>query len=557
MPRVTYAEIKHRLIDETAKPEAIYNMSDKLPVSSYNQIKNDTYIVDTDSRAMLENNYWVLDGSLQLVPEDPSEITWGLWSNSLSDDNGDFTINPELNVTFENVHTSSGIKFTFSGDTFPKQIVITWYHNETALTEKTYFVVSAMSCFADLTVENYNALSVEFIGTATPNRRVKIVEIDYGETKVWGKGSLISANVLEEINLASNEVSINTIDFTIHDADAEFNMLNPSGVYSALQQKQALTVTEYVNGEAFPMGKFYLDTWKNSSSVVASFTAFDAIGLFDTITYKTSALWSGTAASAVFADIFAAAGWTDYTIEDEIATELVYGYIPVVTVREALHQLCFALHAACIPNRNGVVEIKRLPSDADAVTIEKSQKSGSQSITQNALINSVAVTAYSFETGSSKQLYNESLAVGTYVITFESPATGISASGATINANGVNYASINVNTAGTVTINGYEITANASVHIYEAPDLTDISRAQATVDSIYLISSYNAAALAQYLYEDYQRRIVQSFTLALEDETAGDNVDVDTMLGARKTGVITKLDIDLTGGFLADCEVRG
>lgn len=77
------------------------------------------------------------------------------------------------------------------------------------------------------------------------------------------------------------------------------------------------------------------------------------------------------------------------------------------------------------------------------------------------------------------------------------------------------------------------------------------------MDEINLVSETNADVLAQYLYEDYRRRIVQTFKLAVEDEFCGDNVDVDTMLGARKTGMITKLDLDLTGGLLADCEVRG
>lgn len=548
------------LTDTTAKAESSYSMTDKLECSVFNDIKNDKYSVESGTRTTLEDNFWLLDGSPELIPDNTAEITWGLWSKRMTDEKGDFEAAPLLNVTFENVHTSAGITITFAGDTFPKELAVTWYCGSAVLASGTY-TVDAMQYCAGLTVDGYNAIGIEFIGTAIPYRRIKIAEIDYGEIKVWGKSALISANVLEEINLTSSEITVNTLDFSVHDENGDFNMLNPTGVYLALQKKQLLNVTQYINGEPMPMGKYYLDTWENASSVEAAFTAYDAIGLFDGITYKTSPMWSGTAAGTVFADIFASAGWTSYTIEDAVATEAVYGYIPIVTVREALHQLCFALRAACIPNRDGVVEIKRLPSGEAATAIEKSQKHGSQTIKQNTLVNSVAVTAYSFAAeGSSTELYSETLSGGTYEITFSTPATGVTVSGASINSSGVNFVNITVPSAlgpVKVTVTGYQYAMSTAVYTHEASGLTDTTRSQATADSIYLVSASNAGALAKYLYEDYQRRIVQCFGITLADERAGDNVDVDTMLGARKTGVITKLDIDLTGGFLADCEVRG
>jgi len=555
MARTTYAEISHRLTDPTAKTEAAYSMDDLMAYSDFARIKDESF--EADKIATFEHNCWVLDGSMSLVPANPTYLAWGVWSDSLADANGDFAANPQLEATFANVHTSAGITFTFVGDSHPRQVVISWYYGTTLLAAQTY-TVDAMSYFAKRVVENYNKVSIQFIGTSVPHRRIKIAEIDYGQIKTWSRDALISAAILEEINLTSSEISVNTLSFSVHDGDDDFNMLNPSGVYAALQKKQVLTAREYVNGSLVKMGKFYLDTWKNPSAAIADFEAYDAMGLFDTITYKTSSMWSGVAAGTVFAGIFAAAGWTEYSIETGIASELVSGYIPVVTVREALHQLCFALRCSCMPNREGVIEIRRLPSSSAAKAIEKSQKFGSQSITQNSLVNSVAVTAYAFTAAaSSSQLYSTTLAAGSYEIIFSQPATGLTISGGTITASGINYARITVPAAGTVTISGYAYEASEAVYTYEASGLTDNTRSQATVDGIYLVSGNKAVALAQFLYEDYRRRIVQSFSLALEDEKVGDNANVDTMLGTRKSGVITKLDINLTGGFIADCEVRG
>ena len=556
MTRSTYAEIEQRITDESAKTESEYSMSDLLSYSDFDEIKDDDST--TNDITTLEHNNWVLDGTATLIPGDPTTLNFGVWSNSLSNENtGEFETDPKLEVTFANVHTSTGITFAFTGDSYPKKVTITWYYGVTQLAQQ-IFTIDAMSYFADLTVENFNKVTMEFSGTSIPCRRIKIAEIDYGQVETWSNDALISADILEEVDPTSGEISINTFDFSVYDAAEEFNMLNPDGIYVALKKKQLLIPRGYLNGTLIPMGKYYLDTWKNTSAVVAKFTAVDIMGVFDTITYKTSLMWSGVAAGTIFAAIFATAGWTDYTIEDDIASELVYGYIPVVTVREALHQLCFALRAACIPNRSGIVEVKRLPSSAAANTIEKSQKMGSQTITQNTLVNSVAVTAYSFASAASTtQLYSVTLAIETHEITFNAPATGLTVTGGTITASGINYAIISVTTAGTVTITGYAYASSTSTYVYEDSTLTDSTRSQATVDSIYLVSDANAAALAQYLYENYQRRIVQKFKLAIEDEKVGDNVDVDTMLNARKTGMITKLDIDLTGGIIADCEVRG
>lgn len=556
MARTTYTEISHRLTDITAKSEAGYSMTDLLGYSSFSDIKTDDFIPDDIMSD--ERNHNILDGSLKLIPAVSSDLNWGAWSNSKSDASGNFTTNPILTAVFTNPHTSSGITLAFSGDAYPKQIQVTWYSGTTVLASQT-FTVDSMLYFCDRTVENYNKVVLTFIGMSLPRRHLKIGEIDYGQIKVWSKGDVLSANILEEVNLTSSEISINTLEFSVHDENEEFNMLNPDGVYAALQEKQRLSVKQYINDAPMLMGRFYLDTWENTSATVAEFTAYDAIGLLEKCDdYKTSSMWTSVAASVIFADIFAAAGWTNYTVESAIASELVSGYIPICTIREALHHLCLALRCSCIPNRTGTIEIKRLPSGAATKLIGKSRKFGSPTIKQNALVNSVAVTSYEFSAASgSTQLYADELAVGTYEITFNRPATGLTVSGATIVKSGINYAKITVAAAGTVTITGHLYESQTSVYTYEADGVTAANRAQKAVSNVFLVSSMNAASLAQFLYDDYQRRIVQKFSMAVEDENPGDNVDVDTMLGARKTGVVTSMDIDLTGGFIADMEVRG
>lgn len=240
MARTTYTEISHKLTDVTAKTEAAYTMPDLLAYSSLDDLKEEDFI--PDNIASDERNHNILDGSFKLIPEVPTTLNWGAWTNSKTDGNGDFAVDPGLTATFENPHTSSGITFSFAGDARPNQIHIEWYNGASLLASGLYDV-DAMIYFAKETVENYNLVEMTFIGTNLPRRHIKFAGIDYGEIKVWSKDGILKANILEEVNLTSSEISINTLDFSVHDENEEFNMLNPEGVYVALQEKQRLTLS--------------------------------------------------------------------------------------------------------------------------------------------------------------------------------------------------------------------------------------------------------------------------------------------------------------------------
>jgi len=550
----THVEVLQRVADADAKAEASISMSNVLSYSDYDKLRDDEY--SSDDIPTCELNNFLLDGNTD-IPDYLSTANFGVWSNSLTDENGDFITNPVLTLTTSGSYSTAGFTVTFWGDTWPKQTVTTWYNGTTVLGTSTD-TCTGFTHFIDNAVNGFNKITIEFVGTDTPYRRIKICEIDYGEIFSWTDNDIVSANVLEEVNLTSEELTINTLDLTIHDASASFNMLNPSGVYEYLQQKQQFRVQGYVDGSIIPMGFYYLDTWENSSAVIAKFSAYSIIGVMDTVTYQTSSMWSSATVSTIVASIMAVAGVTRYSIDSGIASQTLSGYIPICTCREALHYVCFAARASCISKRDGSIKIIRLPSSETEIKIEKSQKMGDQSIKQNTLVNSVAVTAYAFtQSTDESDLYSEdSLDAGTYNITFDNPSVISGISRGTLLSSGINFAKVQLTSSGSLKIYGYEYNSSTTIYTVEASGLTDSKRSQATIDSIYLISKSNAQSVAQFIYDDYQRRIVQDFEIAVTSEKIGDNVDVDTMLNYRKSGTITSLDMDLTGGFLAKCEVR-
>ena len=501
--RRTSASVSIRVVNESAKQDATMAMPDLHPLTSLAQIRDDKD--KTDAAPTFELNMWTSG-----APNYHAGMELGAWSGTQAGAGGAFTAPPVLTATLTVPISTAGITITFGGDCWPSQTVTTWYIGTTVLATQTD-AVSGYNHFVDRGVDNYNKVTIAFSGTIAPYRRVRIAEIDFGQILIWAGAEIIKADKTEEVNLTSAQLPFSTVNVQVHDDNQEFNILNPLGIYKYLQQKQRITLTETVDGVEIPMGKAYLEKWNSETSTIANFTANCALWLFDGVQYA-SPMWSNATASTIFSAVFGAAGWTDYEIHDNIGTQTLSGYIPTGTVRAALQQACFALRASCMMERDGKIHIRRLPASTADRPIDKDVKAADgQKIEQEKLVNSIVVTAYTFT----------------------------------------------ANTSGSVDVGGTKYNVTETKYTKEAPNLTAATRAQESVSGVYLVSTANGQALADWLYADRQRRIKQSFKLILDDETVGTNVDVDTMMGQRKVGIITKMKVDMTGGFLADVEVRG
>ena len=544
--RTTYAEIKFGLIDTTAQ-------SDGETVSNGQQYFVELIDLEDDARVSTpiqtcEKNQTLLDGTFELI-KIRNDQHYGFWSSEISDGKGNFKVNPILTRNFSEYHTTAGLTFDFTGDSLPKAMVITYYRGETILGVFTHEIDKNAYLAID-TVENYNKITLEFTGTQIPYRYIKMSELIWGVVKVWSQDSIVSASVLEELNLTSNEVSINELEFEVYDKADEFNILNPQGIYKTLQQRQPLTVTEYINGKPIKMGTFYLSEWESTSGKIAHFKASDILGVLDNIVYKQKTIWSNTSALTIFQDIFTQGQFSNYVIDNEISNLSLNGYVPIVSIREALHQVCFALRCTINAGRDGLIHIKRI-SNSEVNPISKGSKSNTK-LTQEQLTNSVLVNAYNFTLGSNEELYSESLGVGKYEISVK-PSGTKTCIGGTIIEQGLNYIVVNVTTAGKVTINGAKYVESITKYIKTADIYNSLQ--QVEVSEVYCISNLNGQEVADYLYNDYQRRITQEFTLILEDEEIGNTVNVE-IENTTKQGIITKLETNLTNGYISECTVR-
>ena len=76
------------------------------------------------------------------------------------------------------------------------------------------------------------------------------------------------------------------------------------------------------------------------------------------------------------------------------------------------------------------------------------------------------------------------------------------------------------------------------------------------IESAYLVNKKNATIIAKRILEYYQKTYKTSFDMILKDEILSEDVEIEGDFEQKMLGHVTKLDIDLTGGFLANAEIN-
>jgi hypothetical protein len=168
-----------------------------------------------------------------------------------------------------------------------------------------------------------------------------------------------SAKVVEEFNPISDTLPINTFELVLYSANADFSILNPSGIYATLKNKQPLVVYEICGINTVLIGQYFLDTWENISATQIRFTCSDLLGMLDTVIYDggiwLSAISIGDLVKSILNSID-----IDCEIDPDLYDTPVKGWIPICSYREALQQIAFASGAYITCARQpGIIKIGR------------------------------------------------------------------------------------------------------------------------------------------------------------------------------------------------------
>lgn len=252
---------------------------------------SDNIIKDSDvsaKYAVLEHNLWSLDGSCSIM--DASKTAPGYVSATAPSGNDGVTI------TIDEVskNTIPGVTITWSKDyeAFAEQFFVVVKNRATGAGEGgTWYNNTSNVSVLDIEVSEYDCVEVYVHKWSHPDQRVRIENIKLGHSVVFGKDEIISYSNEQSGSPLGTELTKNSIEFEVDNADGRWNFLNPTGIAKYLFERQRLVVRygqqTYAGVEWIQAGVFYLTEWKApSNGITARFVARDALEFALNATYS-------------------------------------------------------------------------------------------------------------------------------------------------------------------------------------------------------------------------------------------------------------------------------
>lgn len=494
-----------------------------------------------------------LDGSAVALPKDESANT-GLWSNSISGENGEFATPIVLTLTSIPKHTSVGLTFTFDvyNNTYPTNMNIKWYRDEQILNDADYQPNSAFY-FCDGRVEFYNKVVVTFYSLNMPFNRLKLRAIDYGLGTEFKGRELRNVKLIQQIDPISTQISINTCDFTLDSSN---------NIEYSFQAKQPLTVL--FNGKI--VATTFVKSAKRKSKKLWDIKSEDYIGLLDSIPFS-GGIYVSKSAADLLAEIFAVAK-VPFEIDESVPNDTVSGYIPYTTCRNALMQVAFAIQAVVDTSNSDVIRVYSINTESKQ-TIPLKRIMQGQNFTDEDRVTRVEVTAHLYNMSSeSVELYSaDKSGIGDNIfIKFSEPIYNLSITNGKILQSGTNFAVINANIGCVLVGNKYEHTTLTKSMENPLVLSTDIENV-VSVESATLVSRSN---IDKVLEECYNYFITKERTINLkivegkhvygetlpsvvtydEPVNVGETITVQTEYLGDIEGVVMKQSFNLNGGII-------
>ncbi|WP_143750815.1 hypothetical protein [Clostridium merdae] len=510
---------------------------------------------------------------------------------------------PIISYTFTQPHSSVGLTLQFQE--LVQDITATAYRGDTVLAAKTFTGINSALAVLDFPVENYDKIAIQVLRVQSYHY-AKLLEISFGVEYVYDDTVLTGFDVLEDIDLTSNTLSVNTATITLNNLDQRFNMFNPKNEVRFLQERQQLMLSaSLLVGDSFenvPLGKFYLSKWESPTQNTTKFTAYDLLSLMDGTYYK-SRLYQGERAEVVLLELFRDLNLYDvqgnalFYIHPNIRNVTISGYLAPMSYRDALQRIAFTLGAVVKSDRSGKLLIYRATEETrNAIIIDKytiyqgTLTAGTLVAGQGIILprttvplpnpvvidrslykepkttlskyyNRVNVEQYGWKQKEEPETLYEGSVAGDAIIQFSAfPASEVSVEGTCESVEVYACACKITGAVGFITITGrvYEpLKKIVSAQLSHAA--AGVMQNALDVKDVTLIAQEDTAQyVAVWLLERLQNRITQSFSWCIIPSVEpSDYCKVETTFGEYREAQIKKMHFIYNGALTGDSEVIG
>ncbi|OMF54674.1 hypothetical protein BK138_16070 [Paenibacillus rhizosphaerae] len=372
--RKAAAKVKIEILDNDAYLDNTVAVSSEAALSRTSQISNKVRTMSS-RYATFEKDYFRLDGSFCIPPKPNvgnSELGW--WSSVIADQDGLFSPVQTVTWTFAEEHSSMGLSVSFDpiANEYAADFDVDVYRADGTQILHQVVVDNQSPLYVFMQgIDNYAKVVLTIRKWAKPFRRARVTEMDFGVVQEYTGQKLIKLNVVEQMNVVSDTLPANEIRFTIDNSDKEFNILNPTGYYRFLKDRQEVSFAlgiEIEDGlfEYIDMKRYYLVDWQSDEgALTTTFIARDILELLDQKSYQNS--YTGTL-FGLAQDIMTSAGVDSYFVDPGLQAIPTNGFIDKLTARKALQCIGIAAKAAVYQDREGVLNIRRFEAMDDRTT---------------------------------------------------------------------------------------------------------------------------------------------------------------------------------------------
>jgi len=554
--RFTDFNLRYDLIDLSALEDVDFISSQNKSFADLDNLKS---AVEFPDYLTWEHNHNILDGSMEHFQQSTyTTNNIGFFSTDKSDVEGGFTVNPKLVLAFSDTHTSIGLTLYFVSDP-PLKLSITWYNGQDIILSEE-FSVSSKVFFVDKSIKMYNRVEIEFT-EAVPDRYIKLYYILFGKQFDWDETIIKSGKLVQEVNMLADKLSINTLTFSIIDAENTMNFGNNANIIDYFTRLQPMYPKITINDNTIPLGNYYLEKVEVENNI-ASVTAFSSMGLLDTVDFNDGDIYNGTLAGVVLEDIFELAGITSYYIDSATYNVPLYGTIKPCTCREALQKVLFVCGAIVRTNSNEYQMIVEQPTTSLSTKITREYKINTK-VSDAEYVTGVKLGYTVFElSDTADKISTDTYDEGTHLIIFSQPYKDVylDDNSITVTKTSTYYIEFVLESRTTVTIYGKSYTATtnditATRQIIKPGAIKNV-KSFSTELCDYLRASQLAYRLLNYYVSSSLDISIK--TIASDNTMTGKQIVYNNIAElSNYVGRYSSRVFDLTGGFIDDSKLVG
>lgn len=301
------------------------------------------------------------------------------------------------------------------------------------------------------------------------------------------------------------------------------------------------------------MGKFFAKNVLRKTKTDFQLTAVSAIGILDKQTHD-GGIYRGETFETVAADILGPN--LPFECVEALRTQRVYGWLPIASRRQNLHQLIFAM--GCVIGKTADGDMFFQYPDTTVLSVPKDRIYIDGEVSFNTSANRIELTEHSYYSLDSDDVVTlfdntdgSDTAVNKRVVFTDAPIHDLSASdGLTIVSSGPNFAVLN----GTGVLTGKKYTHTTQLLTATQPG--DLLEEQTIpVEQNTLVSMANSANVLQRLLSYYSSAKSISSDLVVEAEKPGQRISFTDPFDEPSTAFIASMDLNSSNALKGTCSL--